>query len=219
MKKTSVWAGLVALVLVAAVVIAGAAVPGGTPQAAAADPVVLTISGSGQTKTFTMAALQALPVYTGYAGFVNSAGTVTPPWPVKGVKVTDLLAEVGGIPAGQSVDVTAIDDYGMTFTYDEAVNGSVTVYDAATKKEEPAAAPLSMVLAYEENGVPIAASPAGTGLCAWSSPRPRTSARSSTDTCSSSGSTVWACATPSCPGRSRCTASRTATARRTPSTA
>jgi hypothetical protein len=163
MKRTSVWAGLVTVVLVAAVVLAGTAVSGGAPQASAADPVVLTIAGNGQTKTYTMAELQALPVYAGYAGFVNSAGTVTPPWPVKGVKVTDLLAGVGGIPDGQSVDVTAIDDYGMTFTYDEAVNGSVTVYDAATKKEEPAAAPLSMVLAYEENGAPIAASPAGDG--------------------------------------------------------
>ena len=31
----------------------GAIVPGGTPQANAADPVVLTVTGNGQTKTFT----------------------------------------------------------------------------------------------------------------------------------------------------------------------
>ena len=42
--------------------------PGGTPQAKAADPVVLTVTGNGQTKTFTMAELQALPAYSGYFG-------------------------------------------------------------------------------------------------------------------------------------------------------
>ena len=31
------------------------------PQAEAADPVVLTIAGNGQTKTFTMTELKALP--------------------------------------------------------------------------------------------------------------------------------------------------------------
>jgi hypothetical protein len=163
MKRTSIWAGAVALFLVAAVVLVGAAVPGGTPQAAAADPVVLTLTGNGQTKTFTMAELKALPVYAGYAGFVNSAGTVTPPWPVKGVKVTDLMETVGGIPDGQSLDVTASDDYGMTFTYSEAVNGAITVYDATTKKEEAPDAPISMVLVYEENGAAITPSPTGDG--------------------------------------------------------
>jgi DMSO/TMAO reductase YedYZ molybdopterin-dependent catalytic subunit len=169
MKRTSMWAGLVAVVLAVAVVVAGAAMPAATPQAAAvtpgaaADAVVLTVTGNGQTRTFTMAQLKALPVYEGYAGFVNSAGTVTPPWPLKGVTATDLLKEVGGIPDGQSIDVTASDDYGMTFTWDECVNGAITVYNASTKQEETPAAPVSMVLAYEENGAPITASPSGEG--------------------------------------------------------
>ena len=163
MKKTSVWAVVAAAVVAAVVVLAGAAVPGGTPQASAADAVVLTVTGNGQTKTFTMAELQALPAYTGYAGFVNSAGTVTPPWPIKGVKATDLMALVGGIPDGQSIDVTAVDDYGMTFTWDEAVNGTIPMYDATGKTEVTPAAPVSMVLVYEENGAPIPPSPGGDG--------------------------------------------------------
>ena len=127
--------------------LAGAVVPGGTPQATAADPVVLTVTGNGQTKTFTMAELQALPAYSGYSGIINSAGTVTPPSPVKGVKLTDLMAEVGGIPELQSTDVTASDDYGMTLTYDEVVNGNIVMYNATTKQEEAAKAPVSVVLA------------------------------------------------------------------------
>jgi len=165
MNKPRIWIGaaVVVLVALAAVALAGALVPGGTPQAAAADPVVLTVSGNGQTKTFTMAELQALPAYSGYSGIINSAGTVTPPTAVKGVTLTDLLAEVGGIPDLQSTDITASDGYGMTLTYDEVVNGNIVMYNATTKQEEAAKAPVSVVLLYEENGAAIQPGPSGDG--------------------------------------------------------
>jgi hypothetical protein len=165
MNKRRVLVGAAAIVFLAlaAVALGGALVPGGTPQASAADPVVLTVTGNGQTKTFTMAELQALPAYMGYSGIINSAGTVTPPGAVKGVKLTDLMAQIGGIPEFQSTDITAIDDYGMTFTYDEVVNGAFTMYNASTKQEEAAKAPASLVLLYEEGGVPITPSPEGDG--------------------------------------------------------
>lgn len=165
MKRTKVLIGAVALTLVAvaAVVAAGFASPGGAPPASASDAVVLTVTGNGQTKTFTLAELQALPVYNGWSGYVNSAGTVTPPAPVTGVKLTDVLDSVGGLPQPQSVDVTAIDDYGMTFTYDEVANGNITVYNATTKKEEDPKAPVSLVLLYAENGAPIGSPPDGDG--------------------------------------------------------
>ena len=73
-RKTLVATALLALLAVAAVVVAGAVAPG-APQARGADPVVLTVTGNGQSTTFTMAELQALAPYTGYFGFVNSAGT------------------------------------------------------------------------------------------------------------------------------------------------
>jgi Oxidoreductase molybdopterin binding domain len=165
MNKPRIWIGAAVVVLVAlvAVVLAGAVVPGGTPKAAAADPVVLTIAGNGQTKTFTMAEFQTLPAYSGYSGIINSAGTVTPPIAVKGVKLTDLLAEVGGIPDLQSTDITASDGYGMTLTYDEVVNGDIIMYNAATKQEEAVKAPASVVLLYEENGAPIPGGQSGDG--------------------------------------------------------
>ena len=55
-----------ALLVVAAVVVAGAVAA--APQAKAADPVVLTVTGNGQTKTFTMTELKALPDYSGFFG-------------------------------------------------------------------------------------------------------------------------------------------------------
>jgi DMSO/TMAO reductase YedYZ molybdopterin-dependent catalytic subunit len=116
------------------------------------------VSGNGQTKTFTMAELKALPEYSGYFGFVNSAGTVYPPVPVKGVRLSDVLASIGGMTTLNACDITASDNYGMTYTYDQVVNNNgVQLYNATTKAAEAAKAPWSFVLVWEQNGAPLPA--------------------------------------------------------------
>jgi DMSO/TMAO reductase YedYZ molybdopterin-dependent catalytic subunit len=151
---------LLALLALAAVLVAGAS-SGATP-ARAADPVVLTVTGNGQTKTFTMAELQALPTYTGWFGFVNSAGKVDRPEPVTGVRMTDVLAQVGGMSTLSACDVTATDNYGMTFTYGQIVAKSdVQMYDIVNEggKDKAVAAdskaPLEFVLVWEQNGAAL----------------------------------------------------------------
>jgi DMSO/TMAO reductase YedYZ molybdopterin-dependent catalytic subunit len=146
---------LAVVIALAAVVLAGALAPGGTPQAAAADPVVLTVTGNGQTKTFTLAEVKALPAYDGFSGMKNSAGTLFKPDPVKGVELTDLFATVGGMTAAQSVDLQAVDDYGMTLTYGEAATGAFTMYNDTTGAEETPKAAVSAVLIYERDGQPL----------------------------------------------------------------
>ena len=157
-RRSVVAMALLVLLAVAAVVVAGAVAPG-APQAKGADPVVLTVTGSGgQQKTFTMTQLKALTNYTGWFGFVNSAGTVYPPEPIVGVKLTDVLAEVGGMQAVNACDVTAVDNYGMTYTYDQVVqNSGVQLYNATTKEKEDAKAPWSFVLVWEQDGSPLPA--------------------------------------------------------------
>jgi len=163
-RRTLVATALLALVAVVAVIAAGVVVPGGASQARAADPVVLTVKGNGQEKTFTMTELKALPVYSGYFGWKSSAGTVYPPLPLKGVRLTDLLAEVGDMTTLNACDVTAFDGYGMTYTYNQVVNhNGVQFYDADTKAEEDPAAPWDLVLAYEVDGQPLDPHPAGPG--------------------------------------------------------
>jgi hypothetical protein len=147
---------IVLLSAVAAVFGVAAALGGGASSARASDAVVLTITGNGQTKTFTLAELQALPAYTGWSGLKNSAGTITAPAKVKGIKLADLLTFVGGFSSNQSLDVTASDNYGMTFLYDEvASGGGITMYNATTGEVEAAKAPASLVLTYENAGLPI----------------------------------------------------------------
>jgi DMSO/TMAO reductase YedYZ molybdopterin-dependent catalytic subunit len=155
--RTTVVAAVLVTVLAIAAVAAAAAFSPATPQARASDPVVLTVTGQGgQQKTFTMTQLKALTNYTGWFGFVNSAGTVYAPEPIVGVKLTDVLAEVGGMEALNACDVTAVDDYGMTYTYDQVVqNSGVQLYNATTKEKEDAKAPWSFVLVWEQNGSPL----------------------------------------------------------------
>ena len=154
-RRTVVATALLVLLAAAAVVVAGAVAPG-MPQAEAADPVVLTVSGNGQTATFTMAELKALPNYSGWFGFVNSAGTVYPPEAVTGVKLEDVLASIGGMTTLNACDVTASDNYGMTYTFDQVVNkNGVQFYDATTKEPEDAMAPWSFALIWEQDGAPL----------------------------------------------------------------
>ena len=150
--------GAILLLSAVAAVFGGAALGGGTASARAADPVVLTVTGNGQTRTFTMAELQALPAYIGWSGLKNSAGTITAPTEVKGVKLSDLIALVGGFAAQESVDVTASDDYGMTFLYGEVANGDgITMYNASTGEVEAAKVPASLIVTYEDDHLPIGA--------------------------------------------------------------
>ena len=155
-RRTVVPMALLVLLVVAAVVLAGAVAPG-TPQAEGADPVVLTVTGNGdRQKTFTMSELQALANYSGWFGFVNSAGTVYPPKTVRGVKLDDVLAQVGDMTTLDACDVTASDNYGMTYTYDQVVNkNGVQLYNATTKEPEDAKAPWSFVLIWEQDGAPL----------------------------------------------------------------
>jgi DMSO/TMAO reductase YedYZ molybdopterin-dependent catalytic subunit len=167
MKKHKIAIVAIGMTLLAllAVVAGGALVPSGTPKASAADAVVLTITGTdpSNVKTFTMADLQALPSYSGYAGIIKSTGTIEKPQAVKGVALKDLFDQVGGMTAQNAGDVLAPDLYGATLTYDQVVNGAFSMYNADTGKAETPKAPVTAVLTYEENGQPIAPAPGGNG--------------------------------------------------------
>ena len=55
-------------------------------------------------------------------------------------------------------DITATDNYGMTYTYDQIVNNKgVQFYNATTKAAEDPKAPWTWVLVWEQNGAPLPA--------------------------------------------------------------
>ena len=131
----------VALISAAAVAIALAmpatqAARADVPGAAKDDPVVLTLTGKdGTVKTYTLAYLRALDasggLYAGYAGFLNSAGILTPVHPVEGVKLTSLLADVG-YDGATDVTVTAKDNYAKLLSPQVVLGQGMTTHSDAS---------------------------------------------------------------------------------------
>jgi DMSO/TMAO reductase YedYZ molybdopterin-dependent catalytic subunit len=147
-----------ALVMVSLAAVIGACGGSGgqaSPSPAASGPVVLTVKGDRGTRSFTMAQLQALPAYEGYAGIKSSTGVITPPSRYKGVPLTALADLVGGITRVNGVTIVAKDGYGMTFSYRQITESGFTAFDPATGEEEPADGKLTVLVAYEHEGEPI----------------------------------------------------------------
>jgi DMSO/TMAO reductase YedYZ molybdopterin-dependent catalytic subunit len=168
MHRTVIAAALLALLAVTAVLVAGVAVPGGSTPASASGVQILTVSGNGQTKIFTLADLQAMPAYEGYACIKDSGGQIEPLGNVKGVELKVLLAEVGGMSGGFALDaVSSLDGFRQTYSYDQVVNGTETVFDKTTKEPAPPAASVSLVLIYEVNGtaLPVDTGPVRVAVC------------------------------------------------------
>ena len=152
----------VALFLAGLVVLAAACGDSGdsgeqaSPSPADTGPVVLTVKGDDATRTFTMGELKALPAYEGYAGIKSSTGVITPPSVYRGVPLTELAELVGGITEANGVTIVAKDGYGMTFSYRQIAGDGFTTFDPATGEEEPPDGELTVIVAYDHEGEPIA---------------------------------------------------------------
>ena len=146
---------LPALVLAAVLTVGGLGGCGSAGSSAAQSPggpVVLTVVGAKGSKSFTLAQLEALPSYTGYAGIKNSVGVITAPTQYTGVPLSALAAQVGGIDPSLGVTVLGTDGYGMTFSAKQAAGGDFVTYDPVTGAERPPAYPLTPALAYRHQG-------------------------------------------------------------------
>lgn len=123
-----------------------------SPTPTPAGAIVLTLVKGSQTKTYTMAQLQALTVLSGYGGKKSSGGTITGPLPYRGVAITVLLNDAfGGITATEAAVVTAKDGYTKSIYGDVLSQGAFATYNAAGQPMNPTSTPVAFV-AFEENG-------------------------------------------------------------------
>jgi DMSO/TMAO reductase YedYZ molybdopterin-dependent catalytic subunit len=123
-----------------------------SPAVSPSGPVVLTLVGNDVEKQLTMNELEALPVYTGYAGIKSSTGVVTLPAEYTGVRLSDLTDLVGGITKANGVTLVAKDGYGMTFSYNMIMDHAFTAYDPATGGEQTPSKDLTVIVAYAREG-------------------------------------------------------------------
>jgi DMSO/TMAO reductase YedYZ molybdopterin-dependent catalytic subunit len=110
-----------------------------------------------------MVQLKALPVTEGQGGIKSSTGKITIPEPFKGVALKDLVTTLG-VPFDSSMGVviTAEDGYSMTFSFDQVMNGAFTAYDPAMGNELTTHEPLTAIIAYEHNSLPLNTAEEGT---------------------------------------------------------
>lgn len=174
MRKRRDWiaVGVVAALLAAAVVLAGTVTPGATGKAVALGTspspwpspsagVVLQVGQNGTfVKEYTLADLEALTPFPGYAGFRNDYANVTGPEAVTGAKVADIVQDALGTPltAAQAVDFIGSDGYAQPYSYDQLVNLNrfTLMYNAATPQDPvPLSSfigPFAALLIYSDPG-------------------------------------------------------------------
>ncbi len=169
------WLGILAFVLVAALVFAGACGEsdeettattdgsGSTASSAAggAGEAVLEVVGPDGTASYSLDEIKDMQATEGYGGMKSSTGRIYPPGLMKGVLVEDLFASVGGLPEDMAVSIMAKDGYEMTMSYTQLSSGDFLTYDMVTGEENDPAGPLKAIIAYERDGEPL--DPEGEG--------------------------------------------------------
>jgi hypothetical protein len=183
MKKKVTWLGL-SLLLAAAMLLAScgsasttSAQTSATTTAAVTTSVdtglpVLTVTEGSTVKTYSMAALQALPSVSGNGGSLGKGGTITGPFPYQGVALSTLLNAVGGIAEGDTITLTSSDNYTQQLTYDQITKGTMlNFYDVSGNPVTPSPLP-TLTLIYSENGNGLDSTngPTELGALALSSP-------------------------------------------------
>ncbi|MHA1197808.1 MAG: hypothetical protein ACTSQF_00425 [Candidatus Heimdallarchaeaceae archaeon] len=120
------------------------------------EEIVLTLNGPSSTANYTLTELKSLANVTGYAGYRKSTGTIAGPNLFKGVLLENLIAEVGGLPAGNELEVIAGDQYKVIFT-EEMINGQFPAYDNITG-EYLGIKDFRVIIAYEMDGQKLSTS-------------------------------------------------------------
>jgi hypothetical protein len=111
----------------------------------------LTIIGANGTQmVLNETYIGSLTSYRAYGGFKTSFPSLKGLGYYTGVPINTLCDLVGGIHYGQTLQVTASDDYTINFTY-EQVNGDFVTYDNVTGDQVPHNQSLTTILAYYFN--------------------------------------------------------------------
>ena len=117
-------------------------------------PMALTLVGlNGSKLVLNQTTIGNFTPFESNGGFKTSVGMLEEIGNYTGVKVTDLLALVGGMNCDCCLNVSASDGYSMVYTYDQVQGENFTCYSPATGDEVLPSEPLTMMLAYYENGV------------------------------------------------------------------
>jgi DMSO/TMAO reductase YedYZ molybdopterin-dependent catalytic subunit len=134
----------------------------GTAPASSSQPVTssiddistwnLTVNGTTRL-VYSLDQIRALPATTGHGFAVSTVGIKYGPYICKGVLLTDLLAQSGGISPKDQVWISAPDGYLWVFDYDQVQGKGFITFNEDLK--EITSPPLRILLMYERDGKPL----------------------------------------------------------------
>lgn len=116
---------------------------------------VLELVHGDEVIYFTLDQLKALPSVEGLAGIMSSTGKITAPVQHKGVLVSTILEQVGGMTDEHSVEIVAEDGYSITYSPSQILNGEYITYDVSSGDEMDTIGTLQTIIAYEREGEPL----------------------------------------------------------------
>lgn len=131
----------------------------------------LEVHNGDTVKVFTLSELRALAAVQGYGGTKNKAGVIAGPAQYGGAAILSVLDEVGGLPEGSGIKVTASDGFSTSFAHDDVTNAMFPMYDPATGEARASiTGALQMIVAYAKDGNPLSSDDGGPLRIALVSP-------------------------------------------------
>jgi hypothetical protein len=164
-KKTKFNTKLLAAITITITIISIAAVaaeytltqpPQNHPNSALPDMTLTLIGADGQQKNLTKQDILAVENYTGQGGIKTSGNKITGVGTYTGIPVTALINLVGGMTSNQTLTAKARDNYTMTYSYSQVVNGQdISTYDPVSGSQTTATQPVKLVLTYSHDGAAL----------------------------------------------------------------
>jgi hypothetical protein len=114
------------------------------------EETILTISVGPQIYNYSFYDLTELNYISGQGSYINKVGKITGPNTYTGVTVSVLLNTVPFLPTNYTFRAIASDEYARNYSINE-LNGNVTLFNETGI--EIGTGNLTMIIAYEENGV------------------------------------------------------------------
>ncbi len=118
------------------------------------EAVAMTVVKGESVSEFTFSELTSMEAVEDWGGFMTSIGTINGPMRYKGVSIEALLDTVGGLEENEAIRISGVDGYSMTLSNSQVNGNSLIAFDGISG-EEVSAPPLTLIVAYEENGQPI----------------------------------------------------------------
>ena len=145
----------------------------GTPLffADAGNPEYLvTVTGGGNSKQYTMNDLKALPSVNGWGSTKNKSGVVSTPVQYTGVAISTFVKALGGMTSSDVVKITGSDGYSKSLTYDQVYSGAFNVMDSSGNPATATSTPVaSLVYSAAGNILDGATGPLELGIMTASS--------------------------------------------------